>query len=109
MVTGVGNKHYDSTQGGLYRYNISDQVWENMYQSDFDDEVNKTTYSERDKSRCLFLGDLLFVISRWDINDYKSIDDFRYVNLTDPELNWQLYVEVPGSGRDSFSFCQKND
>ena len=109
VVTGVGNQHYNSTQGGLYRYNFSDQGWENMYQSDFDNEVSRTTYSYREKGGCLLFGDLLFVISGWNINDYKSIDDFRFVNLTDPKLEWHKYHEEFNSGRDSFSFSQKND
>lgn len=106
VVTGVGNLHYNQTQGGLYRYDLVNQVWENLYQSDFDNQVSRTTYNAREKGGCLLFGNLLFVISGWDLSQYKSIDNFKFVNLSDPDYNWNTFIDNAGSGRDSFSFSQ---
>ena len=106
VIAGANNTHYNTSYGGLYRFDLDNEKWENLYQKDFDNKVSRETYKTRDLAGSLLFGDILFLISGMGVENNKNLGEFLFVNLTDPILNWTKFLDIADGGRDSFAFTQ---
>jgi hypothetical protein len=108
LVGGAENYHFNRTFGGMYRYDLDKFQWENVYQNDFDQNISRNTYERRDLAGSLLRGSILYLAVGMSSVQNKNLPDMMMVNLSDPEFNWDYYLErLPtGEGIDSFAYTQ---